>query len=439
MKNIFPVRKFFAHTDKFIKIFIGFLFGALLISPILFSRPSNVVLNQFFISDQRLLRGDVFSSPFWEGIIGSYRFGLQQLFGSAPAQNVDYKNPQAFFDYIFTRIPSVARVYPSETYYYYRVQLPDILIAGNIRLLDAHLGILHFGYFDANNPHNPASDSWHGDVGKEQGLAVTTINDHTFDVFYQNRTVRFILNDFLTEKPKSLALLPEEEFISQIYDESGSRLALLYNNSTNSFYFVRNPDVVSFERLKEREESIVIGATSGFAYYRDKELNRDLLFGVSTAEIYKNSYYDGPFDQVPPRLPIKAKLEAAYPYVKFRGGIDEHGNFISLEGSRVAISPYVNYESASDLLTRVKDCLIKKETVDMSSCLTYEYKKDFHKTLDVNGQPLTSLKGNHAVFMSQSWPANHEGERSLSWPDAHTAKNSQNWPKNHTGKTSTIR
>jgi hypothetical protein len=93
--------------------------------------------------------------------------------------------------------------------------------------------------------------------------------------------------------------------------------------------------------------NFLVGQSSRFVFL--EENGRDILVGVHKANIESNNYYDGPFDQVPPRLELQEMLEAAYPYVKERGGIDRHGNFKSLTGNRVAISPYLQYESLNKL------------------------------------------------------------------------------------------
>jgi len=166
---------------------------------------------------------------------------------------------------------------------------------------------------------------------------------------------------------------------------------LVFNKKTNSFYYVLNEEQPLTETTEIVDDKITIGERTKFAYYLDSERKRKILFGVDSDNIMKNGYFDGPFDQVPPRLDIRDKLYKAYPYTQYLNGLDPHGNFIDWEGSRVAISPYVDYiyPDFNPLKDEVKECASKvgdkadnkTEPSLLWSCLTYETKKDFHKTI----------------------------------------------------------
>lgn len=82
-------------------------------------------------------------------------------------------------------------------------------------------------------------------------------------------------------------------------------------------------------------------------------------------------------DQVPPKLELEERLESAYPYVK--GKIDRHGNFIEVPGTRVAISPYLKYETLKQF------CVVSAKAIDEQFAgerhpfygFTYEKKSTF--------------------------------------------------------------
>lgn len=358
--------------------------AVVLMLPFFWAFPKDLTLNQLLIGQETLRNNPLSFTTLSDQLKTLYRLGLNELFNEPPS--VDYTDPKQFFGYIFSRLPGYAVVYPTETYYYYQVVMPDGKhISGNLRLLDAQDGVMHIGYFDKNDPHNPDTESWAGDFGKAEGVDIKTINPYEFDVTYNEKTVRFKLSSFVHDTPKSLSLLPDEEFVSQIFDESGIRFSLLYNTSTASFYYVVNEDVGINEDIEALDDNYLLGKRTNYIYYRDSEYDRRLLVGVSENEIFQNSYYDGSFDQVPPRLSIKEKLELAYPYVKYRGGIDEHGNFKEIDGSRVAISPYYNYESLEDIKDYQSRCKREEGPSKFWSCLTYEWKKDFHKGLEADG------------------------------------------------------
>jgi hypothetical protein len=403
------------------KIFsVGVLIVVLLVIPFFYAFPDTFEVRQYGIAQQILAHNPLNVKELWRTVRSRYSFGVNNLLGSFDT-GVDYSDPEKFFGYLFSRFPTYAVVYPTETYYYWTAVMADgKTLSGNMRLLDAQNGVLHIGYFDKNNPHDESSSGWVGDFGPAQGVVIEKIDPNTFDVTYAGKTIRFVLSDFVHDAPKKLTLLPEEDFVAQILDESGIRLFLLYNNQTNSFYFVLNEEASVNENLIEIKDRYLLGKTTSFVYYHDQNYDRKIMVGVSNKEIYNNSYYDGPFDQVPPRLPLKEKLEAAYPYVKYRGGIDEHGNFIALQGSRVAISPYYDYDDITELFNYLGRCNEEEGKSAFWSCLTYEWKKDFHKTLGVKTAP-------HALHISQGWPANHSGSISATWPKTHSASKSSTW------------
>lgn len=153
--------------------------------------------------------------------------------------------------------------------------------------------------------------------------------------------------------------------------------------------------------------------------------SRYILVGVHQREIRENGWYDGPFDQVPPNLPIRAMLEQAYPYVKDAGGLDENGNFLNVKGQRVAISPYQEYTSGPEFETGLESAVQDVATPEAWTQATYEYKRDWRAPTN----PTTS--GGHVQSLSASWPANHWGISSASWGTQHEQAVSASWPPNH--------
>ena len=230
--------------------------------------------------------------------------------------------------------------------------------------------------------------------------------------------------------------------MSGILDESGVPFTLLYNEEYHCFYYVlREHFPVADTVLPTDIPNVSIGWSSGFAFFRDA-LGRQVLFGVRAGHVRQNSYYDGPFDQVPPHLPLKEKLEAAYPYVTYRGGIDEHGRFRNMPGTRVAISPYRAYRNRAAFLEWAQSII--DECKDLSSSarlarLTYESKRDFHKRIEGSMEGSEMLSKDHLQWQSQGWPANHHGTVSLLWPEDHQRSQSVQWPNNHEGKQSRLK
>lgn len=418
-----------------------FLFGGLAVAlyfflslPFLFDlQTKDFSLNQFEIQSNEFKQGTISGSMFLDWLRSYYALLWQMIFNPPKllAAHVDFGNPDSVFTYLFERFPSYAIVYPTETYYYYNFSIPGAtstkLISGNMRFTNIHENILHMGYFDKKEPHG---DFGFKSFSESDGVTVKAISPSRYKVSYKNKDIVFKLNDIFTKPPKHLKTLPEEEFVAHIQDEAGVRLFLYFNNRTKSFYYILDEENGVPEKLTRFGDNYLRGERTSYVFYEDGDFERKILVGVLSENIFSNNFFDGPFDQVPPRLQIRDKLLAAYPYTGYDGGIDEHGNFLGFQkGSRVAISPYYDYTDENNLLEYTKKCDEKKqEKSEYWSCLVYETKKDFHKQLEAQnyGKDL-----GHFIYVSQGWPADHYGDASRSWPEDHVREESISWSPNH--------
>jgi len=412
------------------KKIVLFVFVLLLIFLPLFSVfNSNVYLNQFSLQTTFISHGSFLEMlSFFKS---AYPFGWNLMFDFSSNPSFNVSEPSETLVYLFDNMPYHAYVYPTETYYYYKFSYDETIYAGNFRLLDANEGKLHIAYYDESQPHG---GFFYKVLNQSDDLIIKAIDDFTFKIIYKGRQKIFHLTEIASQKPKRLQLLPEEEFVAHIIDESGIFLFLIYNDKTSSFYYILDEERPVMDSFSSINSFYILGKRTKFIFYNDDEYDRKLLVGVSQDNIYQNDYYDGPFDQVPPRLPLKEKLEAAYPYTKYAGGIDEHGNFKGFQqGSRVAISPYLDYKEIDSLLSYHSRCNIEEEKSIYWSCLTYEWKKDFHKTLEEQSyyQNTTEVNRGHVIYLSQGWPGNHEGSLSIKWPGNHTSTISSSWKPNH--------
>ncbi len=292
---------------------------------------------------------------------------------------MDPTNTLSIFRFVFSRIPPFAVVYPTETYYYW--EIPEYNLAGNLRFTSIEEGTLHFAHFNKETPRGYGSKSF----TSSDGLNVLELVGNKYAVSYGDKSVIFQLATIHEDRPQKTKLLPEEEFVAKIRDESAVDLFLVFNTETNSFYYILDEEKPVTEELVEVAENLWKGQRTEFIYYQDADFDRKILVGVQWKNIADNSYFDGPFDQVPPRLEIRDRLYKAYPYTQYLRGLDPHGRFLDFEGTRVAISSYYSYWDVEQLqIERVNPCLEENNTSDKSalwSCLTYEDKKDFHKTI----------------------------------------------------------
>lgn len=348
-----------------------------------------------------------------------------------PPAGVRFDSPRTVLAYILASAPRRAAVYPTERYYYYRFPLGPRLVSGNIRFADAEAGRISVGYFDAHNGGDLRTAEFRdGEPGVRVSLRASQFE---VDLTLDGATRTFVLDRSALVAP-SFPLLEGEVHVSGIRDESGYFLHLVYWPPERAFYYILNPDSPLPERWQRGDAAgveVFWGERSRFCFLRDRATGRHILVGVNQREIRENTWYDGPFDQVPPNLPIRAILEEAYPYVLDAGGLDEHGNFLTQPGQRVAISPYQEYVSGEELEAYLAGAVRDDPTPRAWTRATYEYKRDWRA-------PAVPEAGGHAVFRSSAWPANHWGAGSAAWGPDHTKDTSARWPANHDPATSRV-
>lgn len=345
----------------------------------------------------------------------------------AASDPIVFDDPRAVLRHVLSSAPRRAVVWPSERYYYYRFTDGLRQVSGNLRFVDAEAGILHIGYFNAHDPSDQRAASFSASDGVSVRWDAST---KTARVECEGIARDFRLDAFADSTPV-FPLLFGERLVSRVIDESGFWFVLLFHEPTAQFYFVLEPCQPLPESLSRAGSTlpIEVGQESRYVFLLDEATGRRVLCGVHASNIRQNNYFDGPFDQVPPRLPLREMLERAYPYVRYRGGIDEHGNFVRLEGQRVAISPYQAYESLGALTNWLGH-------VDASECplpwlpAVFETKSLFHLELEAMESARRETV-EHVVDISRAWPANHWGDSSLLWPTTHDSRASLAWPPNH--------
>ena len=95
-------------------------------------------------------------------------------------------------------------------------------------------------------------------------------------------------------------------------------------------------------------DDLVAGEHIAFVFWVDKDRgNRKVLVGVWQGYVDRNTYYDGPFDQLADDYAVESGIseymQRAYP--SQRGWLDEYGYFAYREGgARLALSTYLFYD-----------------------------------------------------------------------------------------------
>lgn len=342
--------------------------------------------------------------------------------GPVPAP--DFDSPRDMLRFLLARAPEEPVVYPSEQYYYYIFQLGARKVSGNIRFADVEDGTISIGYFDIGNSDDMRTAEFHD--GKDGVTIGYNAERGEVDLLLDGVGKRFTLDRSFSrhQRPK---LYPGEEYVSGIRDESGYGLDLIYYRPAQQFYYITGGGGGPVEwrsSVGKQPRLLEFGPETRYCFFYHTPSRRYVLVGVHRREIELNSWNDGPFDQVPPRLPIKAMLEEAYPYVKEVGGIDEHGNFLSRPGHRVAISPYREYVSGIKLEQEILPLLTDADSPEAWLKAVYEPKRDWRP-------PATVEPWTHNNAVSSGWPANHWGQSSRAWPESHQPATSRRWPPNH--------
>jgi hypothetical protein len=282
------------------------------------------------------------------------RISTNQAMVEGLAATIDVKDPVAVFAHVFAQLPDSVTVYPTENYYYWSFFANGRPYWGNFRLdvRDRDKGIVHIGYFEYDE-NAKFQDYEGGDkaLSEQDGVSVQKLERFSYAIAYKGKTVTFRLNDAGMAPPKRAKLRPEEIFVGPVFDESGVRLYLIFNNTENRFHYLLNEEVPAAESHAQRNEHVTIGRRTGYAYYVDKDQDRKVLIGVYGPNARRNNYYDGPFDQLPDNYAdetrIRELLERAYPQVK--GKINQFGQFIDDEGVRVTPWAYYTYSSEEEL------------------------------------------------------------------------------------------
>jgi hypothetical protein len=279
----------------------------------------------------------------------------------------DIQDIDAVFDYVFQQLPDAVTVYPTENYYYFKFMHGGTLYAGNFRLdvADRDLGIVHFGYFNEFNVFGKEVLADHRGFDATHGVTVSKIADLSYSVRRGDKTVIFNLNDLRGVKPPETLVRTSESYLGPVFDESGVRFFLLWNQERKMFLYVLDESHrAETHFLSAISDQIIIGVRTGFAYYKDRYLDRWILIGVLRHESIINSYYDGPFDQLPDNFVQGDELRSAFLQLspEVEGKIDRFGNSHDLKG-RMLADPYILYSEEEDL-SRYDKCVADAADAD---------------------------------------------------------------------------
>ena len=265
---------------------------------------------------------------------------------------VSLADPLAVFNAVLRNLPERVEVFPTENYFYFRFTQNGAVYSGNIRLAaaDRDQGKVNFAYSEQPTDWNPNPRNRHVVLGQEQGVAVEKTAPLTYRIERAGKAVVFALNDLSAVKlPREMARA-DETFLGPIFDESGIRFFLTFNSRLKLFHFLLDETVPVADQFAAVKAAapVEIGKRTGFAFYPFE--GRRILVGVDARQSRLNTYFDGPFDQLPENFiegeVLRDAILAAAPALK--GKIDRLGNFADGSG-RYLINPYMLYRQPGDL------------------------------------------------------------------------------------------
>jgi hypothetical protein len=270
------------------------------------------------------------------------------------ATTLAVSDPMAVFAFVLNSLPDRVKVYPSENYYYFTFFHYGVRYAGNIRIepADGDKVTVHFTYYQDWSEWLQDSPLTHVVLDASKGVGVDKLERLVYRLTYGGKSVVFALNDLSQVRPPAEALAPGETFIGPIFDEAAIRFFLVYNPKLKVFHYILDETVHVADEFfpAERHDRILVGKRTGFAFYRDRLRDRKILIGVYEDNYHLNTYFDGPFDQLPDNFiegeTLRQAILEASPSLK--GVIDRFGS--SPDGEvRFLIAPYALYKTVSDL------------------------------------------------------------------------------------------
>jgi hypothetical protein len=303
-------------------------------------------------------------------------------------------DPMAVFAFVLNGLPDRVKVYPTENYYYFTFFHGGTRYAGNVRIEpgDGDKVTVHFVYYQDGSEWHEEGPLKHVVLDGSRGVGVEKIERLVYRLSYGGRSVVFALNDLSQVRPPAGALAPGETFIGPIFDESAVRFFLVYNSKLKLFHYILDETAnVADEFVPiRRSKRLVIGKRTGFAFYRDRLRNRQILVGVYEANFRLNTWFDGPFDQLPDNFIEGETLRRAILEVSpsLKGEIDRFGS--SPDGAvRFLIKPYASYRTVSELYGVDKCARARVRAASYYTCFVAEPADD-----DRGARPANMWTGN---------------------------------------------
>jgi hypothetical protein len=288
---------------------------------------------------------------------------------------LDVTNVKAVLKFVLSQLPDRVRVFPTENYYYFYFYYGGIKYAGNFRfdVDERDKGLVKFIYFKDSTDLITDEHDYRAVLGEKDGVVLTKVEDLVYRLDYDGESVTFALNDLSDVRPPEGMLNADETFLGPVFDESGIRFFLIFNEDLKIFYYVLDETVPVADELVALPgwKHVVVGRRTSFAFFLDPTQDRKLLVGVYEPNINVNSYLDGPFDQLPDNFlkgnELRRALLLARPGLD-PSSIDRLGIYPDNREFREEIAPYGEYLNLPELAP-VEECATRGDRDAIYLCL----------------------------------------------------------------------
>lgn len=289
--------------------------------------------------------------------------------------SLDVTDVKAVLKFVLSQLPDRVHVFPTENYYYFYFYYGGVKYAGNFRfdVDERDKGLVKFIYFKDSTDLITDERDYRAVLGEKDGVVLTKIDDLVYRLDYDGESVTFELNDLSDVRPPEGMLNADETFLGPVFDESGIRFFLIFNESLKIFYYVLDETVPVADELLALPgwEHVMVGRRTSFAFFLDPTQDRKLLVGVYAPNIDVNSYLDGPFDQLPDNFlkgdELRRALLLAQPDID-PSSIDRLGIYYDNREFREKIGSYGEYLTLPDLAP-AEDCAKRGDRAAIYLCL----------------------------------------------------------------------
>ncbi len=268
--------------------------------------------------------------------------------------NMNLVSSEDVLRHVFNSLPEHAVVYPSENYYYFRFSGRGHSVAGALWLGVQKIDSGLVGFSFTRKPEardrfaDPRRTPLYRDFGAAEGVTVRRIDDFNVEIEFEQKTVHFELYRAPLQPGDHYLLRADEQFVGPSFDESGLRFDLLFNSTLQRLFWVLNEDHFVPEQFTALSSRVSVGERSEFVFYIDSLNRRKILIGVNRLNVADNTWYDGPFDQMPDNYvhagltDMRARLAQHHEVDAQR--LDEYGFVLPRKMTRLGADAYCRYD-----------------------------------------------------------------------------------------------